>query len=552
MPTDKQTFKQRFNNISIPQKEDFLKQIFKYCLNIDKNITQRSLDNIRLYQDLVVVGGEGSKLAKDITKAIGILVELRLEGLIEHALLISELDTHNFDDKSRKVFIELNETYVLEKQSILFINKKLHEIVKFYHIYDFYDEAVEIADRLDTGDFDSIEEIATMTSKLVEEVLEKTDEAFISNDSIMVNLNSKESLTMMSEANESSQSSENVLKTQIQRMNEMLNGGFFNSKFYLFGAPPKEGKSLLAKDLADQIRAANTYTCKETNVVPAIFYIINENTIQETFERDFIKATGMDFRTARYTNDQVIEILGNYYGYGKDDSASNKIRIILWRTPDDTIDYKNIGTEIKKLYINKNIKIVCVIDDYFGTKKKPNVKEERLKYSELAKQAKNLATSEDIPVITFHQLSRMAEIAVAEARAAGSDPVMSIHTGMMSESAGIFHKVDWLGALCQNTNPNTGQDSMQLRQLGSRYTGKKTKGSNKSKIQFIDHPLDGLKMIPDLHLPNPLSNIVPHTISGANTQPGMADTRIVSPNQIPNSNMMEPPIRESDNVMASF
>jgi replicative DNA helicase len=504
--------KKRFGNVKIPQSEEFLTAVVQYLFNTDKYINLKTLDNIDFYQSLIE-DDEGSAFEEILKRVIRIIIPLRMEGLSNYKLLKSELYSHNFDEALKEKLHKIVDDYVMDKQEIRYINTKIKDIVDYHHIFDFLDETTELGEELYTGEYDSITSIVANVRKCVER-FESTVNDRVDDTHVIVNMTSKEGEDFIRDAVTEAKDDSGCFKTGVIAWNNSLGGGHYNGKLYIYGAPPKNYKSVCAMNIVAHAREFNTYRCDETGMVPTILFCFNENSIRETIERMYIAETGQNFTEAKTMPiDNILNIFKERLGFGADDDSDDKIRVHFWKAPDETVDFKDIRIRINNLY-DEGFKVVMVVDDYLGTKKKPaHILEERKKYGQLARDAKTLADDLDIPVITFHQLSRASEEAMAEAVKNGTDPVLALTSPMMSESHDIKMKVDALTVICAHMAE--GRSSIQFKDLGNRYVKQDTSG----RSYFIDHPIDNLKIIPDIHR-GIISRLTTRKAANLNQMPG--------------------------------
>lgn len=508
--------KRRFGNVPIPQSKEFLTSIAQYLFNVDRHISEQSISNIVYYHELIK-DEECGVLEHNLKRIIKVISALRDEGVTTYNLLRSELLTHTIDKKVEDEINNILDTYIMDKSEIKYITNKVKEIVDYHHVFDFLDEATELGEMLTCGDYSSMKEVTMEVLGKVDkftEVVQSVDEA----DKVLINMTSPEAIDYIKDAKEHATSSRALLRTGIRALNDALGGGFEPGRFYIFGAPPKGYKTVLAKNFVEQLRKFNTYTCEETNMVPAILFVFNETSVRETVQRDFLSNSNKNMGDVDVANSPislVLELFANTLGYGIEEKDPSRPRVLFLKCPDGTMDYRDIRNEIKRLY-RDNFKVIAVVDDYLGTKKMPmHIMEIRKQYGYLAGQAKALADEEDIPVISFHQLSREAERVVDEAKAQGVDPVNSLTGFMFSESHDIKMKVDMMFAICSNVLG--GAYSIQFKSLASRYVREDASGNS----NFIDHPVVDMKVLTDVDKPASISNTVPRkaTVIGQQQQP---------------------------------
>jgi replicative DNA helicase len=196
----------------------------------------------------------------------------------------------------------------------------------------------------------------------------------------------------------------NKLKTGIQFLNKMLNGGLESGRSYMFMGLTGVGKSIVLMSIAMWIRKYNKLPKKE-GVQYAVLFISQENSVTESFERMFnISISGDDIQSK--SDEEIFQML-------KDNG-------MLCNTDTDNINFifkffndREIGVgDIDKLifdYQRKGTEVIAVVQDYIE-KLKPKYKFNEMRHSlgSVATELSELAKKWQIPVISAAQLNRAA------------------------------------------------------------------------------------------------------------------------------------------------
>ena len=86
------------------------------------------------------------------------------------------------------------------------------------------------------------------------------------------------------------------LTTGMQGFNQLIGGGFENTRVYLLLGITGVGKSMTLINLAYQLKKYNKgYKTKDPTKRPCIVYLTQENTVTETIQRLFQICTGEEF-----------------------------------------------------------------------------------------------------------------------------------------------------------------------------------------------------------------------------------------------------------------
>lgn len=204
----------------------------------------------------------------------------------------------------------------------------------------------------------------------------------------------------------------NKLKTGLQYLNKMLNGGFESGRSYLFMGATGIGKSIVLLSVALWIKKYNNLP-KKDGYKQAVLFISQENSKAETFERLFnMNVTGEDIRNF---SDEEIEDKLRQTNLIIDENDDNGINFIFRYFSDREIGVGDID-ELIDTFSRKGIQIICVVQDYIE-KLKPKFKYTELRHSlgSIATEMSELAKRRNIPFISAAQLNRMASSIVDNA-----------------------------------------------------------------------------------------------------------------------------------------
>ena len=201
----------------------------------------------------------------------------------------------------------------------------------------------------------------------------------------------------------------NKLKTGIQALNKMLNGGFESGRSYVFMGLTGVGKSIVLLSIANWIRKYNKLP-KKGNMKQAVLFISQENSKNETFERLFnLNINGTDIR--ELTEEDLIKNIR------KSDMivSDNDINLKFLEFSDREIGVTDIDAMIAD-YERDGVEIIAVVQDYIEKlRPKQNYSELRHALGSNATELSELAKKWQIPVITAAQLNRLASSVVDNA-----------------------------------------------------------------------------------------------------------------------------------------
>lgn len=215
---------------------------------------------------------------------------------------------------------------------------------------------------------------------------------------------------------EEQRSPSHLLKSGMQALNNVLGGGFEGSRVYCFFGLPGEGKSLLLKNLAIQLKENNKgYKCKDKTKKPEILYLTMENRISEEFAT-MVNICGYNenLRTSKDSGKDILNYLKDDSPFSvKDGDVSLKMMYKANMSINTSYLYELVEKEADAGY-----EVICIIQDYLKRIKPVdgNDKDERFRLGNVVNEFKNCAVYYNIPIITASQLNREAAKSVDSAR----------------------------------------------------------------------------------------------------------------------------------------
>ena len=295
----------------------------------------------------------------------------------------------------------------------------------------------------------------------------------------------------------------NKLKTGLQYLNKMLNGGFESGRSYLFMGVTGVGKSIILLSTALWIKRYNKLP-KIDGMRQAVLFISQENSKAETFERMFnINVTGEDIR--EFTDNEIVEKLQKT-GLLIDDNDTDNINFIFRYFDDKEIGVTDIDALIDS-FARKGIQIIAVVQDYIE-KLRPKFKYTELRHSlgSIATEMSELAKKRNIPFISAAQLNRMASSVVDNAVANNkTNTTKLLGKQNISESWDMMKNVDAAIIINREIDDTSDVERQYLGFKLEKFRGK----PNKDRLYVFLHPFDennGILLNPDIE-GKPLSRL---------------------------------------------
>ena len=389
------------------------------------------------------------------------------------------------------------------RQSIrIFLQRK----IQFVEVVQGLDTISTLKDiiRLDDGSMDNFAFQETMNSlnkeiKKVEKSLKRNNDRN-KHEKTDFKFGHSTGLNVLFKVRENNLRPNSRLRTSVQYMNKMLNGGYNGGRCYIYFALPGIGKSFQLLNSAIDIALYNSdIKTKNPLLKPCVLYLTQENSQEETMERSFNR-----FYTKKIEEFETAELIKAF-----EDMPLSKSNIHLdckYR-PNLSIDCNDIRTMIDELAYD-GYEVVAVIHDYLKRIRsiESGISKENtfLELGNITNEFKDLAIEYNIPVILASQLNRDAfskiEAAIANNKA---DIGKNIGISQVGESVRIIENVDYAMGLSKEYDSKEGIEYLTFKLLKKREKQKAT------DITYFAHPFHKTlhKLEEDSMLPESLSKL---------------------------------------------
>lgn len=373
----------------------------QYVLSTNRNIKKGCYINLRNLIELL----DMEKYISDQEKYKRILfirkgLEAKDKGLTNPKAIIKYVNGGFLDDD----IIDFSNFQELSNQEIDWINETVSNTLSLVFLYERIDRGIDLFTRFKVADSANISALGKEIEEYVAELntmFRKAKVQSVVNETFSLK---PDVLHMMLENVHTELSSKyRKLVTGMQGFNQLIGGGFENTRCYLFVGATGVGKSLSLLNIAYQIKKYNkNFIPKDPTKIPCIVYLTQENTVTETVDRLFKMAVGEDLRD--YTVDQVVDMLKTRGElYLTDDSP---IDIIIKYQPNRSVDTGYLYTLTEDLE-DEGYEVICMIQDHVkrirATTHQVDV---RLELGDVINEMKTFAILKDIPVITVSHLNR--------------------------------------------------------------------------------------------------------------------------------------------------
>ena len=412
----------------------------QYVLSDNRNIKRGAYINLRNLIDLL----DMEKYISDQDKYRRIVfikkgIEAKLErGLTNPEAIVKYINGGFLDDD----IIDIKTFVGMSNQEIDWINETVSNTLSLTFLYEEAPRGIELLTQFMAADSSNISRLGNEIKDWIinlntlfrqATVQSVTNETFSLNPNIL-----RDKIT---EIQAQLKSEYRKLTTGMQGLNQMLGGGFENTRCYLFLGVTGVGKSLSLLNIAYQMKKYNkNFRAKDPTKIPCIVYLTMENTIEETVDRLFKMSTGMDIRNC--DEDEALRLLTTEGElYLTDDSP---IDIIIKYQPNKSVDTWYLYTLTEDLE-DEGYEVICMIQDHVKRiRSVTNNPDERLELGDVINKMKTFAILKDIPMITVSHLNRDgARVIDSQTSRTKSDLTRLLGKSNIGESFLMLDNVDY-------------------------------------------------------------------------------------------------------------
>lgn len=412
----------------------------QYVLSDNRNIKRGAYINLRNLIDLL----DMEKYISDQDKYRRIVfikkgIEAKLErGLTNPEAIVKYINGGFLDDD----IIDIKTFVGMSNQEIDWINETVSNTLSLTFLYEEAPRGIELLTQFMAADSSNISRLGNEIKDWIinlntlfrqATVQSVTNETFSLNPNIL-----RDKIT---EIQAQLKSEYRKLTTGMQGLNQMLGGGFENTRCYLFLGVTGVGKSLSLLNIAYQMKKYNkNFRAKDPTKIPCIVYLTMENTIEETVDRLFKMSTGMDIRNCN--EDEALRLLTTEGElYLTDDSP---IDIIIKYQPNKSVDTGYLYTLTEDLE-DEGYEVICMIQDHVKRiRSVTNNPDVRLELGDVINEMKTFAILKDIPMITVSHLNRDgARVIDSQTSRTKSDLTRLLGKSNIGESFLMLDNVDY-------------------------------------------------------------------------------------------------------------
>lgn len=485
------------NSRKIPLNFDLssLDLLCNFVLSENRNIRRMQFINLRNLMELIdmekyISDQERYKRVLFIKKGL----EARLERNLNDKMMVMKYINGGFLDND---IIDISNFRDMNNAEIDWINETVSSALKYSFIYERTDTMIDLWQRFKSADYRSVSgivsEIEGATAEL-NTLFRKAKAETVSERAFSLSPETMEAV--ITDSWQEVTSSYRKLVTGMQGFNQLIGGGFENTRVYMLLGLTGVGKSMTLINIAYQLKKYNKgYRTKDPTKRPCIVVLTMENTVTETIQRLFQICTGEDFSKQSSPEEAIQKMRIEGELYLTDESP---IDLIIKFKPNKSEDTSYLYTLVEDLE-DEGYECIAVVQDHAkrirSTERNPDI---RLELGDVINELKTFAMLKDIPVITNSHLNRDGARTIdANATKSKADLTRLLGKSNIGESMLMLDNIDY-ACIINTEYDNENHKYMVFKEIKTRV---------KTFRDYICQPFDienEIKLVEDYYSPIPV------------------------------------------------
>jgi len=389
----------------IPLKFDvtMLNMLIGYLFKRSVQINRKSLSIMKQLFDVIdETVYENNEQMEARFKFIVKALEARVDkGFENNDAIINYCRSDVYDRENEEIIENIPMYSKINFEEIKYINKAIQDRLQYYYLYNYKDLIYDTVEKLDSGEYKSFSEINSELVNICADLLNRVRKAKSVDNTDTFSLDDDNFENNVIDIVTKLKNPSRLLKTGIQKLNQILAPAFMGGRLYIFMGLPGGWKSgMLLKTMRDIRKYNNGIQVKKPGKKPCVLMITMENSVEETVERLFnMTTTSEDIRN--FTPKQVLKLLKESGEFTLTDD--NNIDIIIQYHANRTISTDDIYTIIDDLSDEGKEVMAFILDYIKRIRPAERAKDEKEELKNVTNELKTLAKTLDIPVITAHQ-----------------------------------------------------------------------------------------------------------------------------------------------------
>lgn len=381
-----------------------------------------------------------------------------------------------------------------------FIYKNIETLLKVNKVIVEKDKLIELTNEIDSNIDGNLEEYVSDFRKVLTDLLDYFAET--DNDDTTVDIIHSSDDSFIEHMRDTYQKVKNptsVLKTGLQMFNEMLGGGFYNSKYYMIYANTNTFKSALLLQIARWIKTYNSENFMNDPTfigkIPTVLFVSAENSRQEDLERLFKMETSADIG-----NFDSVESMEKVW-VNNEKNINSTIDVSFAHVNARSVNVTKIRNMANRLN-SKGYRVIAILFDYLemlAPEETFTKLDTRETLGRLSEGFLNLAKSLDIPVISAMQINRSGGKTLVDSKDSGElNAISKMNNSYIGESYNIEKATDFSMFIDLEINPHDNSKYLLFKKNKCRY-------SRTELDMFVHKITNGIVIEDDIYLNHPLS-----------------------------------------------
>ena len=345
-----------------------------FVVSENRNIRRMQFMNLRNLMELIdmekyISDQERYKRVLFIKKGL----EARLERNLNDRVMIMKYINGGFLDND---IIDVSNFKDMNNAEIDWINETVSSALKYSFIYERTDSMIDLWQRFKSSDYRSVSgivsEIEGATAEL-NTLFRKAKAETVSERAFSLTPDVMESI--ITDSWQEVTSSYRKLVTGMQGFNQLIGGGFENTRVYMLLGLTGVGKSMTLLNILYQLKKYNKgYRPKDPTKRPCIVLLTMENTVTETIQRLFQICTGEEFSKQSSPQEALQKLMVEGELYLSDESP---IDIIIKFKPNKSEDTSYLYTLVEDLE-DEGYECIALVQDHAkrirSTERNPDIR----------------------------------------------------------------------------------------------------------------------------------------------------------------------------------
>lgn len=506
--------------IRIGFDKTILRMFIGYLLIESKYITRANYINMgKLFDMLDMTKYEYDTEMYDMINFIKLMLQARLEKGISNPILIVAHCTNGMNESYKKIASHVDEYIQIKETEIRSINKCVTDRLQYAFLVFYKDILVEQFERLDTGEFDTYEEVNSQLKDIITHLtadMRKAD-TLVSLDTFSLSDDIFDSV--VTDIVKRLKDKSRRFTTGIRMLNKILSPGFMSGRLYMFLARTANFKSGILLTIAKWFKYYNydVQPKRNPNAIPTVLLLTTENSVSETVARLFSMVVPGE-NIEELSPEEVIRQLKEV---GKLTlTGENNVDIVIKYYNDREIDTNDIYGIIEDIE-NENREVVALIVDYIKRIRaaESGRGDERIELKNCSNELKSLAQNLDIPVITAMQINRAGNATVEMGMTQSKEDLARfIGATNVANCWDLIENSDWVCIINIERRKDNGTYYLTFKRTKIRYA------DHADGQTYFNHPFadgDKIRLVDDVYLSESLSvESLASDLQGVNTSVG--------------------------------